>query len=287
MIFILPNPICYCSFSVKNLSNSKILYVGGEGSDNYSSIQQAVNDSKDGDTVYVYNGTYYENLKINKSINLIGENKEKTIINSRGIGDCVFINACNVKISGFTIENTSARGIFIQSLFHNGENINISDDIIRDNYYGIEFYHSRNNLISGNEIYNNFLGLHLDATDSSIITKNNISNNNKSIILYFSSGTNGNEIYRNNITNNYYGIIVAKAWFRIDKIYSNNFVNNTKFNAFFLNCKSKWYNNYWDDKKDFSPFYFIIGNYSIVRFPKLWFWWFQIDFKPADKPFLI
>ena len=287
LILILPSPICHSSANLKKLSNSKILYVGGSGLYNYSSIQKAINDAGDGDTIYVYNGTYYENIIIDKSISLIGEDCGKTVINTRGIGDCVFINACNVKISGFTIENTSGRGVFIQSIFHNGENISISSNIIRDTYYGIEFYHSRNNLISGNEIYNNFLGVHLDATDSTVIRKNNISNNKNGIILYFSSGKSGNKIYKNDIKNNYQGIIIAKAWFRIDKIYSNNFVNNTVFNAFFLNCKSRWYGNYWDDKKDFLPFYFIIGNYSIVRFSKIWSWWLQIDWHPADEPYLI
>ena len=45
--------------SIKPLSSGNILYVGGNGSGNYSKIQDAINDSVDGDTVFVYNGTYY------------------------------------------------------------------------------------------------------------------------------------------------------------------------------------------------------------------------------------
>ena len=33
-------------------------YVGGTGSGNYSTIQNAINDASDGDTVYVFQGTY-------------------------------------------------------------------------------------------------------------------------------------------------------------------------------------------------------------------------------------
>ena len=44
------------------------LYVGGSGPNNYTTIKSAINDAVDGDTVFVYNGTYYEtNIVINKA----------------------------------------------------------------------------------------------------------------------------------------------------------------------------------------------------------------------------
>ena len=41
-----------------NLPPGQILYVGGTGSGNYSCINDAINNTSNGDTVFVYNGTY-------------------------------------------------------------------------------------------------------------------------------------------------------------------------------------------------------------------------------------
>ena len=47
--------------------DSNTLYVGGSGPDNYTKIQDALDDANPGDTVFVYNGKYLENIKINKN----------------------------------------------------------------------------------------------------------------------------------------------------------------------------------------------------------------------------
>lgn len=60
--------------------SGKTLYVGGNGSNNYTTIQDAIDNASYGDTIFVYNGTYYENVVIHKSIKLMGENKSTMII---------------------------------------------------------------------------------------------------------------------------------------------------------------------------------------------------------------
>ena len=78
------------------------LYVGGSGPNNYTKIQDAINDSSDGDTVIVYNGTYYENVVVDKSISLIGEDRDTTIIDGNESGNVIEISANHVNILCFT-----------------------------------------------------------------------------------------------------------------------------------------------------------------------------------------
>ena len=95
------------SFTLGESYSEHILNVGGTGEGNYSSIQDAIDNASDGDTVFVFDDSspYYENIIIYKSINLIGENKESTIIvdNYSHSSSAVTIKWINVTITCFTI----------------------------------------------------------------------------------------------------------------------------------------------------------------------------------------
>jgi len=99
-------------------------------------IQSLINAASPGDTINIPSGTYNEDITINKQINLIGENKEDTIIVGTGKSNTVTITADNVKISGFTIKNSWDTewhgGIGIYSNF----NV-IEDNILTENENGI------------------------------------------------------------------------------------------------------------------------------------------------------
>lgn len=71
------------------------------------SIQAAVDAASSGDTIFIYNGTYFENIVVDKSLILTGENRNITIINGDGSGDVVSINAGDCVISEFTVKNGS------------------------------------------------------------------------------------------------------------------------------------------------------------------------------------
>ena len=73
--------------------DTKILYVGGHGPNNFSRIQDAIDRSNEGDTILVFDDSspYYENIVVHKSLELIGENRGTTIIDAGGSGDVVEI----------------------------------------------------------------------------------------------------------------------------------------------------------------------------------------------------
>ncbi|PVX26309.1 MAG: hypothetical protein CW691_01810, partial [Candidatus Bathyarchaeum sp.] len=74
--------------------------------DDFSSIQEAIDRALDGDTVFVKNGAYHENVRINKSISLVGENVDATVIDGNppeGYRIPIKIQCDNVSVSGFKL----------------------------------------------------------------------------------------------------------------------------------------------------------------------------------------
>jgi parallel beta-helix repeat protein len=149
-----------------------ILYVGGTGPNNYSSIQDAIDDADTNDTIYVFNGTYYEAVIINKPLRVVGENKTTTILDGEGTRDIVTIDADYVDLNGFTIQNGHFDILVNHSSYGNisGNNIinglhgvsvqngchflTISKNSIQDNVYGVRLFSSIDVTVSYNSFHN-------------------------------------------------------------------------------------------------------------------------------------
>jgi len=166
----------------------------------YRYIQSLIDAASPGDTIYVPSGTYYENIVIDKSITLVGEDKETTIIEGVEYNvDVVTISADGVKLSGFTIRKCKGDyGIFGLAGIEIDSNYNtISNTIILDNRDGIYIYSSTGNNISNNEFKSNTYGVFLrDSHTDNTISDNYFVNNLRGVYLYSSSD--------NNILGNYF-----------------------------------------------------------------------------------
>jgi len=81
-------------------------FVDDPANHKWNTIQEGINDAKDGDTVLVYNGLYIENVVVNKSIKLRGEDRDNTIIDGGGIGSVIRVTADGCEISEFTVRNS-------------------------------------------------------------------------------------------------------------------------------------------------------------------------------------
>lgn len=267
----------------QSLARENTLYVGGNGPNNYTKIQDAINASVNGDTVFVYDDSspYYENIIIRKSITLLGEDRNTTIIDGRNGRNVTFIHCNNVTISGFTIqhdgETSDWYGIFVFgndctfegniiqknaggiALSNGVPNINprnhrILNNIIQNNHYpGIASYiEGFNFTISGNIIANNGdEGINAQCSKSKIV-HNVISGNHRYGIIIF--GTQNN-ITENTIQNHVYKALRGTG-IRIDgtnnHITRNNLLNNTRHAVQKIRgnlseiLTIKNYNNVWD-----------------------------------------
>lgn len=254
-------------------NDKKSIFVSINGKGNYSLIQEAIDSVSNNDIIYVSNGTYFENIIINKSIELIGEDKNTTIINGNGSGSVINILADYVKISGFTIANSNSLsqnedvGIKIGSNYNTISYCNISSNsnyglylgentknnvikfnIFSNNKYGIFANYATTNDISSNKFtYNIDYGMYFDnQSNENLISDNVFTENNYTIRIRDSDR---NTIFKNLIMNNKYGLYFC-CGSKNNIAYNNFFINNTNFNAIDA-LVNDWDNgkvgNYWDD----------------------------------------
>ena len=83
-----------------------VLYVSLSNNAKYNSIQSAINDSINQGIIYVSPGIFYENIKITKSISIIGS-FNNTIIDGKYIENVIEISANNVTLSNLTIQHAN------------------------------------------------------------------------------------------------------------------------------------------------------------------------------------
>ncbi|MGC9032741.1 MAG: right-handed parallel beta-helix repeat-containing protein, partial [Candidatus Woesearchaeota archaeon] len=158
-------------------------------------IQYALTQVADGDTIIVNSGIYYlsNTLYINKKITLAGVNKNSVIINASSISSGYGIeiyNTNNVVLSNFTmigpLNHTDGYGIFVSG----ASNIQIKDVVVKNSgRSGINFNGCNDVLLENIQAYYNN-GTGIGITDSKNFVLENIitNNNNWSGLAVFTSG---------------------------------------------------------------------------------------------------
>jgi len=171
-----------CAEETESLMNVDLPVHNIDSGKNFATIQEAMNDNETlgGHTILVEQGIYHEHVVINKSISLIGEDREATIIDGNEIFTPILhITANNVTIRAFTIQDSGriygweGGGIYITD----SNEINIINNTIANTQYGINLRNSTNNSIFGNTIVENDVGIQfIELSTNNTIYHNNFNN---------------------------------------------------------------------------------------------------------------
>ncbi len=238
-------PLCYeptiPQFLVNDDYNST---TPGWHFDHFDSIQDAIDNISLGGFIHIYNGTYAENIFINKSMKLIGENRTGTVIDGSGQNDVITINASSITIKSCTIKNSgnSIWGPGWDSgidIYQGLSSITIQDNRIINNTYGINLQrcYCDNNTILSNFISNNYKGVDLCYCDNNEISNNILTYNNESISLTYS---NSNLILNNSVSLCKGSLNTSICLgFSCNNTISNNYLNNSR-NAISLGTGSNY-----------------------------------------------
>ncbi|MCK4614099.1 MAG: right-handed parallel beta-helix repeat-containing protein, partial [Thermoplasmata archaeon] len=212
---------------------------GGDGSRErpFNRIQDAIDAAEEGATIYVWDGTYYENVMVNKSVSLIGNGSELTVIDGGGSGDVVRITADWVKLSGFCVIGSGDpyAGIMVNSDYNHIFKNNCSNC-----KYGIKLISSNHNTLSNNSLSMNYRdGIRFQDSNYNTITNSTITGNKRGILVIGPSV--GNEFHYNIICGNEkQGIAVGTE---------KDFIKEGSIDQYLINAT----HNYWGD--DSGPYH--------------------------------
>jgi OmpA-OmpF porin, OOP family len=214
--------VCF-AVSLTAMSAPKKIIVPREA----GSIQKALDEASESDTIYVLAGLYKENIVMKDDIVLTGQNAENTIIHGNG-GGAVVEGANHAIIKNFTIEHGSV-GIICKNT-----NPVIEHNIVRGNRTGIHCLISlpdiHDNIIFANE----WTGIYCELISNSkrtAIDRNFVARSgNCGIIL-----ANKSEVLVQNtilFDNKQYGIYVNEDSRKSRIVYNDFFANRSPYNSY-------------------------------------------------------
>jgi len=174
-------------------------------------IQEGINAAYDADTVFVFAGNYYENIVIDKSICLRGENKDECFLISNVSSSTITIKEEKICLKEFTISGLdSYYEVNIKGNHTAIYNTTINSDILINSSNNKIYNNSIKRWIcitssqkpeynSFNKICNNTLGTVYVNSSNNIICNNLIESDNFFYSVHFDIDAISNHFYDNNI----------------------------------------------------------------------------------------
>jgi parallel beta-helix repeat protein len=203
-----------------------VLYVGGSGTGNYSTIQEAIAAASPAGIIHVYPGEYRETLVVDKPLELYGSGQNTTIINGTGSGNVITVMSDDVVIQDLTVEGSELvfprAGIMVKA--NRTRIVNVTST---DNFYGaILWWGTHDAVFEGDTIYHNHrCGIYFSHSSGNRINWNRFMDNPfNGCGLY--EGSNGNVIAGNLFARNgFCGVNIRDSTKNV--ISGNQFENNT------------------------------------------------------------
>ncbi|WP_440944880.1 NosD domain-containing protein [Methanosarcina sp. T3] len=167
-----------------SVTGSSLLYVDDDGPADFTSIQAAVDAASPGATIIVRNGTYNENVDVDRAVSILSESgPEYTEVSAVNPKDSVFyVTADAVNISGFSVSGGSelvssvsygTAGIWLYGV----KDCNISGNKLSDNFIGLYVIDTENCTLDNNSAESNDYGIYLNREKGAILRNNRMENN--------------------------------------------------------------------------------------------------------------
>jgi parallel beta-helix repeat protein len=172
--------------------------VDDDGPADFHTIQEAISAASVSDTVFVKNGTYHEHVVVNKTLSIVGEVRDTTIVDGSGTGTVFTVTQNDVTITGFTMQNSSMDWPNAAVLL-NGSRRNIIRNNIINTEHGIGLrYGTSGNMINGNSITSRVVAVFY-CENGYAYENNSVVNN----VMRSEDGIALSGAYYDNITGNY------------------------------------------------------------------------------------
>ena len=166
-------------------------------------LQETIDKAPDGAILKLPNGVYKGNIIINKPISIIGNDKNKVIIQGDGNSTVVIAKGSYITIKNLTIQGSGSRHETLDAgiKLSDGKQNEIDNCIIKDCLFGIDMQMVNNSIISNNYISSKDLdlglrgdGLRLWYCNDNIIKANKLIKS-RDMVVWYSHGNNIEENY--------------------------------------------------------------------------------------------